>query len=73
LIEERPRPRTFVVPEENVPSIEKERLGYALKEGGGDNPYAWSFDLCGVTLANFRYRKMSLGHFSFIFGQWLIG
>ncbi len=24
------------------------------------NPYNWRFDLCRVTLANFRYRKMSL-------------
>lgn len=60
LIEQRPRPRTFVVPSDDAPAVEKEKLTYALQEGGGENPYAWSFDLCSVTLANFRYRKMSL-------------
>lgn len=31
-----------------------------LKRDDGANPYDWAFDLCSVTLANFRYRKMSL-------------
>jgi predicted DNA-binding WGR domain protein/DNA polymerase III delta prime subunit len=31
-----------------------------LQEGGEENPYVWNFDLCSVTLGNFRYRKMSL-------------
>lgn len=26
----------------------------------GTNPYAWDFDLCNLTIGNFKYRKMSL-------------
>ncbi|MEZ5301657.1 MAG: AAA domain-containing protein [Verrucomicrobiales bacterium] len=37
------------------------RERYRLRGGGEhDNPFAWEFDLCRVTLGNFRYRKMSL-------------
>ena len=32
----------------------------SLQEGGEENPYVWNFDLCSVTLGNFKYRKMSL-------------
>ena len=60
IIEEKPRPRTFVAPESNTPAAEKERTFFSLQEGGNDNPYSWTFDLCSVTLANFKYRKMSL-------------
>ncbi|REJ91429.1 MAG: WGR domain-containing protein [Planctomycetota bacterium] len=60
IIEENPRPRSFVAPEPEAPTAEKERTFYSLQEGGGDNPYTWSFDLCSVTLANFKYRRMSL-------------
>src|SRR4029450_11101344 len=28
--------------------------------GSEANPYTWNFDLCNVTLANFKYRRMSL-------------
>lgn len=59
IIEEKPRPRTFVLPDAE-PSAEKERSFFSLQEGGEANPYAWTFDLCSVTLANFKYRKMSL-------------
>ena len=31
-----------------------------MQEGGEQNPYVWNFDLCSVTLGNFKYRKMSL-------------
>lgn len=60
LIEERPRPRQFASPEPTPPTVEKERTMYSLRDGGHDNPYTWSFDLCSVTLANFKYRRMSL-------------
>ena len=33
---------------------------YRWKEGGTGNPYRWQIDLCNITLASFRYRKMSL-------------
>ena len=60
IIEEKPRPRSFATGEPEPPSAEKERLLYHLEEGGEENPYTWNFDLCSVTLGNFKYRKMSL-------------
>lgn len=39
---------------------EKEKTFYRWKEGGSDNPYHWQVDLCNITLASFRYRRMSL-------------
>ncbi len=60
IIEEQPRPRTFAAAESEHPVAEKERQFYSLQTGADQNPYEWSFDLCSVTLANFRYRRMSL-------------
>jgi len=60
IIEEKPRPRTFAAPPPEPPVAEKERSFYSLQEGGEANPYVWGFDLCSVTLGNFKYRKMSL-------------
>ena len=60
VIEEKPRPRSFATAEPEPPAAEKERLLYHLQEGGEENPYVWNFDLCSVTLGNFKYRKMSL-------------
>ena len=60
VIEEKPRPRSFATAEPEPPAAEKERLLYHLQEGGETNPYVWNFDLCSVTLGNFKYRKMSL-------------
>jgi len=60
IIEEKPRPRSFVSPADPPAPVEVERTFYALQGGGAENPYQWSFDLCSVTLANFKYRKMSL-------------
>ncbi len=60
IIEERPRPRTFAAEPVEVPAVEKERSFYSLVDGGEENPYVWGFDLCGVTLGNVKYRKMSL-------------
>ncbi len=60
IIEEKPRPRSYASPPETPPAVEVERTFYALQTGGTENPYQWSFDRCGVTLANFKYRKMSL-------------
>ena len=39
---------------------EQERELYSLGEPEETNPYTWEYDLCSVTLGNFRYRKMSL-------------
>ncbi len=60
LIDERPRPRSFISPPADGPVVEKERRLYALVEDEGTNPYHWEFDLCNVTLGSFRYRKLSL-------------
>ncbi len=59
IIEEKPRPRTYAA-EPEPPVAERERQFYSLKTGGEENPYDWSFDLCNVTLANFKYRRMAL-------------
>ncbi|MBN1346705.1 MAG: WGR domain-containing protein [Phycisphaerae bacterium] len=57
----RPDPRHFLTSEESeAPDSVKERDFYVLREGAEGNPYVWEFDLCRVTLGNFRYRKMTL-------------
>lgn len=40
--------------------LETDRSFYRFKGRTGDNPYHWEFDLCSVTVGNFRYRRMSL-------------
>ncbi len=37
-----------------------EKTFYRWKEGGTGNPYHWQVDLCNITLASFKYRRMSL-------------
>jgi predicted DNA-binding WGR domain protein len=39
--------------------LEAERRMFSLRDGN-QNPYSWDFDLCGLTLGNFNYRKMTL-------------
>ena len=41
-------------------SIEKEKSFYQVRDATEENPYLWNFDLCSLTLANLRYRRMSL-------------
>ena len=77
LLEVKPRPRTFAVPDASAPpdstapggdspttpepaDDEVERSFYQLRDSSEGNPYLWNFDLCAVTLANLRYRRMSL-------------
>ena len=60
LIEERPRPRTFMAAPLEGAIAEKERMLFELVGDEGTNPYHWQFDLCHVTLGSFRYRKLSL-------------
>lgn len=60
IVEATPRPRSFAAPDTEAPVVEQERQFYALQSGTDSNPYEWTFDLCSVTLANFRYRRMSL-------------
>lgn len=53
------RPRYIAKPE--PAAVEAERTFYRLRnEDDVENPNLWQFDLCSLTLANFRYRKMSL-------------
>ena len=68
LVEETPRPRTHMIPVEEVlspPTLlpegegSKERQLFSPVEEE-TNPFRWEFDLCNVTLGNFHYRKMSL-------------
>ncbi len=40
--------------------LETEARTFALHDGQNQNPYAWDFDLCSLTLGNFNYRKMTL-------------
>jgi hypothetical protein len=32
----------------------------SVRENATPNPYVWEFDLCNLTLGNFKYRKMTL-------------
>jgi predicted DNA-binding WGR domain protein len=62
VIQAKPTPRMLMMPEAEASAVVSEQAGemYSLDEPEGANPYAWEFDLCNVTLGNFRYRKMSL-------------
>ncbi|WP_416398981.1 AAA domain-containing protein [Allohahella sp. A8] len=40
--------------------VTAQRQFYRLRDDDEQNPYQWAFDLCNMTLANFKYRKMSL-------------
>ena len=37
-----------------------EQQFYSLESEADENPFNWEFDLCSVTLANLKYRRMSL-------------
>lgn len=62
ILEERPAPRSWAAPpdEAAAPVSTREKRFFALREEADDNPYHWDFDLCRVTLGNFKYRKMTL-------------
>lgn len=61
ILEERPAPRSWAAPPgPDVPVATREKRFYALREATDDNPYHWDFDLCRLTLGNFKYRKMTL-------------
>jgi predicted DNA-binding WGR domain protein len=62
VIHAKPAPRMFMMPDGETSAVvsEQEREMYSLDEPDDANPYTWEFDLCNVTLGNFRYRKMSL-------------
>jgi len=60
IIETTPRPRTFAAPAPDEAVLEKEKSFFQVRDATEENPYLWNFDLCSVTLANLRYRRMSL-------------
>jgi predicted DNA-binding WGR domain protein len=60
IIQDRPRPRSFISEDVDPPVVKKERQFYSLRGKDDGNPFVWEFDLCSVTLGNFRYRKMTL-------------
>jgi predicted DNA-binding WGR domain protein len=57
-----PQPRLpqMAGPAEPGRVLETERQMFAVRDGDNQNPYAWDFDLCSLTLGNFNYRKMTL-------------
>jgi predicted DNA-binding WGR domain protein len=62
IVEQRPVKRSFAVDgaEPEPPVSDRSRRVASFREGGEANPYSWDFDLCSLTLGNFKYRKMSL-------------
>jgi predicted DNA-binding WGR domain protein len=60
ILEARPRPRMFAAPDPGESVLEREKAFYSVRDAAEPNPYLWSFDLCSLTLANLRYRRMSL-------------
>lgn len=60
IIEQSPRARRFVTPDKTGGSVQKGRQFYSLRDEDCADPYSWEFDLCAITLGNFKYRKMSL-------------
>ena len=58
-----PPKRRYMVDEvttDDTAVVEAEQQFYNLKNDGDDNPFNWEFDLCSLTLANLKYRRMSL-------------
>ncbi|NND98168.1 MAG: DUF4011 domain-containing protein, partial [Pirellulaceae bacterium] len=53
-----PPRRHHITPDANDSPPEK--TFYRWKEGGTGNPFHWQIDLCNITLASFKYRRMSL-------------
>ncbi len=67
IMQSQPKPRHFIMPGDpdedqttGAGEQETERPFFEMSQGNDANPYNWTFDLCNVSLANFRYRKMSL-------------
>jgi predicted DNA-binding WGR domain protein len=60
IVETKPRPREFAAPNPADALSEKEKSFYHVRDATEENPYLWNFDLCSLTLANLRYRRMSL-------------
>ncbi len=61
IVEEHSRPPAYATApgDADVDPDTKSRSFFQLR-AGDDNPFHWEFDLCSMTLGNFRYRKMSL-------------
>ncbi len=59
IIDNDSEPETISPPATPKEKITKKEM-YSMREGSGNNPYVWDFDLCSLTLGNFNYRKMTL-------------
>jgi len=60
---EPPRAWYMVEPDDDDDSattVTAEKQFFNLKDKADDNPFNWEFNLCNVTLANLKYRRMSL-------------
>jgi predicted DNA-binding WGR domain protein/DNA polymerase III delta prime subunit len=57
IIADKPAPRHMI---SGGKTGTEEKSFYSLRTNEGSNPWIWEFDLCNVTLGNFRYRKMTL-------------
>lgn len=55
-----PQPKVFqMAPDASTRELERKQ--YSLRSDDADAaPYRWAFDLCGVTLGNFNYQKITL-------------
>jgi len=51
---------TNSIASESPPEQKKTKAFYSFREDNESNPYRWQFDMCNITLGNFKYRKMSL-------------
>jgi predicted DNA-binding WGR domain protein len=62
IVQDKPAPRSYMTAPSpaDSPVSAKEKQFYSLREEADDNPYNWDFDLCRLTLGNFKYRKMTL-------------
>lgn len=60
IVSDAPILQTHMVEAKEESEAKRERQFYRLRADETDNPYMWEYDLCNVTLGNFKYRKMSL-------------
>lgn len=65
LAEQAPNQPAFMAPSDSLPPgmssrVMRRRNASAVRQGSGNDPHVWDFDLCSTTLANFNYRKMTL-------------
>jgi len=61
VVQESPAPRHYAVESHREPeAAARERQFFTVRDEADDNPFHWDFDLCHLTVGNFKYRKMTL-------------